>query len=103
MSLVNIIDYISKQSKILMINNNAYLIKNYASELGILKWFMVVLPNFAIRKYPLRPEPIERLKREVSFMRKADSCFNRPEILLVDYARLTLVREFIKGELYSYQ
>lgn len=103
MSLVNILDYISKQSKILIVNDKTYLIKDYATELGILKWYMVILPSFTIKKYPLRPEPLERLKREVAFMRKTRDCFNKPEILLVDYGKLKLVREFIRGEIYSYK
>lgn len=102
LSLVNVLSTLSKQSRLAVINGKMYVVKDYASEIGLLKWYIITLSNIAVRIYPFKLEPAERLEREVSFMRKASKCFHRPELLLVDYGRMRIVREFVKGEVYSY-
>ena len=60
------------------------------------------MSNLAIGKYPFEQDPSERLEREVNFMRHAENCFDKPQILLVDYSNNTLIRDFIGGDIYSY-
>ncbi|MEM0249425.1 MAG: serine/threonine protein kinase, partial [Desulfurococcaceae archaeon] len=102
LNLVNVLDTLSKQSRLVVVDGKMYVVKDYASEIGLLKWYIVTLSNIAMGIYPFKFEPVERLKREVSFMRRAFKCFHRPELLLVDYGRVKIVREFVKGKVYNY-
>lgn len=102
LGLVNVFDSLSRQTKVIIVNGKTYVAKDYASEVGLLKWYAITLSNIAVRKYPFKLEPVDRMKREVTFMRSPTKCFKKPEVLLVDYGRLRLIREFVKGELYSY-
>jgi tRNA A-37 threonylcarbamoyl transferase component Bud32 len=102
LSPVRVLDYFSKQTRLLFINERSYVVKDYASEVGLLKWYLIVTSNLAVRIYPFKLNPVDRLNREVEFMYKADRCFQKPEIFLVDYKRLKLVREFVRGTIYSF-
>jgi tRNA A-37 threonylcarbamoyl transferase component Bud32 len=98
---IGLLDYLSKQSKIIELNNSKYVVKSYASEHGILKWYLVALGNIPIQKFPFVHDPVKRMEREVSFMRRAD-CFSKPEIYIVDYKEVKIVRSFINGVVYGF-
>ncbi|MCC6034005.1 MAG: hypothetical protein LM567_00680 [Desulfurococcaceae archaeon] len=101
-SIIDFLDEASKQIRYLIVNGRVYVVKKYASEPGLIKWFFISTSNLAIGKYPFKLDPFERLKREVYFMRHSKRGFNKPEILVVDYSNMVLVREFIRGDVYSY-
>ncbi|MEM4623504.1 MAG: serine/threonine protein kinase [Desulfurococcaceae archaeon] len=99
---LELLDDFVKQSKLLIVDGNTYVSKEYASEIGLLKWYVIVVSNLAIRIYPFVLDPRERMAREVNFMKKADKCFKKPEILIIDYTKPRIVRGFVKGEIYGY-
>lgn len=101
-SIVSVFDTLSKQSRIIMIGDKTYVVKDYASDIGLLKWYMITLSNLAIRIYPFALEPRERMMREVVFMKTAEKCFSKPEIMAIDYGRLKLIRAYVKGSTYSF-
>ena len=101
-SLIEFLDERSKQVRYFIVNGKIYVVKKYASETGLIKWFLITTSNLAIGKYPFEQDPSERLEREVNFMKHPESCFDKPQILLVDYSSNTLIRGFIGGDVYSY-
>lgn len=96
------LDTFVKQSRFFIVDNNMYVLKEYASEIGLLKWYIIMVSNFAVGIYPFKLDPKERLIREVEFMSKSTKCFKKPEVLIVDYTKPKIVRSFVKGEVYSY-
>jgi tRNA A-37 threonylcarbamoyl transferase component Bud32 len=101
-SVIDFLDEASKQVRYLIVNGRVYVVKKYASEPGLIKWFLISASNLAIGKYPFKLDPFERLKREVYFMRYSKRGFSKPEILVVDYSNIMLTREFVKGDVYGY-
>lgn len=96
-------DAFTSQSRLVMFSGKIYVEKTYAAEPGIIKWYLVTVSNLAVGVYPFKLKPPERLEQEVAFMRSKDTCFNKPELILVDYINLRLLREFVKGKGYSFQ
>lgn len=101
-SLISFLDELSRQTEYYIVGDKIYVVKKYASELGVLKWFLITTSNLAVRKYPFEQDPFERLKREVGFLQYSEKCFNKPKVILVDFSSSVLIREFVKGETYSY-
>jgi tRNA A-37 threonylcarbamoyl transferase component Bud32 len=101
-SLISFLDELSKQTEYYIVDERVYVMKKYASELGLFKWFLITTSNLAVRKYPFEQDPSERLRREVGFLQYSEGCFNKPRIILVDYSSNVLIREFVKGDIYSY-
>lgn len=97
-----LIDNIYKQTKYLMIDSNLYVIKDYASEIGLFKWHIITLSNLAVKIYPFTQDPLERMKREVTFYRAPITCICKPDLILVDYVGLRTIRGFIKGDMYDF-
>ncbi|MEM4541763.1 MAG: hypothetical protein QW159_01245 [Desulfurococcaceae archaeon] len=103
LSLLLFMDNVAKQSRLIMIGNKVYIEKTYSAEPGIIKWYLVSVSNLAVGVYPFKLKPHERLENEVEFMRSKNTCFNKPEVVLVDYINLKLIREFVKGKVYNLQ
>lgn len=99
---VELVDSISKQTKVLILDKKVFIVKNYASEIGLLKWYIIALSNLAVKIYPFTQDPFERMSREISFYKAPVKCIMKPEFFIVDYVNLKLIRSFIKGTNYSY-
>lgn len=102
LSIFSLLDAITKQTRLVMIDGRLYVEKTYSVEPGIIKWYLVAASNLAFGVYPFKLKPAERLEREVAFMTSSNSCFEKPGLILVDYINLKLVREYLKGEPYSF-
>jgi tRNA A-37 threonylcarbamoyl transferase component Bud32 len=101
MSPIRLFDLASKQTRILLVGGSRYVVKEYESEPGVIKWYAVVAANMAIKIYPFTQSPFERLEREVSFLRQGFKCFKKPALHVVDYVSLKTIREFVRGDPYS--
>lgn len=101
-SIIDFLDEASRQVSYFVTSGGVYVVKKYATELGVIKWFLITASNAPIRKYPFTLDPSTRLDREVVFMRD-ESCFSKPAIVLVDYYDNILVREYVRGDVYNYR
>ncbi|MEM1828901.1 MAG: hypothetical protein QXP02_05715 [Desulfurococcaceae archaeon] len=99
LSPLKLLDNIATQSRIIIVGNKTYVVKNYSNELGLLKWYLLNIPARGI--YPFKTAPLTRLKREIEYMKNAPDYFRKPEILLIDYTDLSVVREYVPGETYG--
>ncbi|MEM4717302.1 MAG: hypothetical protein QXE81_00895 [Desulfurococcaceae archaeon] len=99
---VELVDSISKQTRVIIVGKDIFIVKNYASEIGLMKWYIIALSNLTIKVYPFTQDPLERMDREAKFYKAHVKCIMKPEFYIVDYTNLKLIRNFIKGRTYSY-
>ena len=100
-SIIEYLDYFSKQTQIYKLNGKKLVIKNYKKETGILKWLVINATNLTINIYPFAFQPLKRLERECFFFKEAPKIFSKPKIYLTDFVKLKLVREYVEGVSYS--
>lgn len=101
-SLLSLLDTITKQARIVMVNGKLYVEKTYNVEPGVMKWYLIAASNFAFGVYPFKLKPLERLEREVTFLTSKNTCFEKPDIVIVDYMNLKVIREYVRGETYNF-
>lgn len=101
-SFLSLLDTLAKQTRIVLVNGRLYVEKTYNVEPGIIKWYLIAASNSAIGVYPFKLKPLERLEREVAFLTSKNTCFEKPSILIVDYVNFKLLREYVRGDTYSF-
>ena len=97
-SFLDTIDDFLSQSKLLLINDEKYILKTYGREVGILKWFAISTASWIINAYPYTTSPLERMKREVGFLKTSIDGVNKPRLYVIDWNSNSIVREYIEGE-----
>ncbi len=97
----NILDVMNEffaQVRIVEINGNKYVLKEYESEHGLIKWFLIKTAGVTTKVYPYTMDPLERMVRETKFMDDVRDIVNTPKIILRDWIGRSIVREYVEGE-----
>ncbi len=101
-SAISLFDTLAKQTRVISIDGRKLVEKHYHGEPGVIKWYIIVPSSYALGVYPFKLKPMDRLESEVAFMRSTDACFFKPELVLVDYVGLRLIREYVNGHVYGF-
>ncbi len=96
--LFEVLDNMFSQSKIIEINDQRYVLKNYNYEPGLIKWFLVKTANLIVKVYPYVLDPATRMNREIIFLRNIRNRIHAPRIILIDWMSKQIIREYIEGK-----
>jgi len=99
--LLGIINEMLSQSTVLEVHGKRFIVKNYNSEQGIIKWFLIKAAGFTTKVYPYTMNPRERMVREISFFEYINKIINTPRIYIKDWIGKIVVREYIEGETFD--
>jgi len=99
------VEKLISQVEVITFEGKKAIKKVFTSEVGIIKWLP---PTLLFRPvYPFTLDPGERFKRELNFFNLGASgkwsSFSTPRVLSVDEDALTLVREYVEGDLIDYR
>ncbi len=97
-SFLDMLDDFLSQSKPLTVNSEKYILKTYSKEVGILKWFAISAASWIINAYPYTSSPIERMKREIGFLKSDIKGVNKPRLYIIDWSSNAIIREYVEGE-----
>jgi len=100
--ILELLDSFSRQVDVVAIDSRKLVVKEYGSERGLVKWFIVNLSAIPIGVYPFALNPVNRMEREVGFLRGHTRGFLKPELYVVDYVGKRIVRSYVEGEKLSY-
>ncbi len=99
------IDKLISQAEVITFEGRKAIKKVFTSEVGIIKWLPLALLLRPV--YPFTLDPRERFKRELNFFNLGASgkwsSFSTPRVLSVDENALTLIREYVEGDLIDYK
>lgn len=99
--IIDFIDRLLSQSRIMEKNGVKVVIKKYDRESGFIKWITVKTASLMVPIYPYTFSPRERMRREVEFFTRRPGNVNVPKILEVNNDKLYIVREYVDGEVFS--
>jgi len=99
------VEKLISQAEVITFEGRRAIKKVFTSEVGIIKWLP---PTLLFRPvYPFTLDPRERFKRELNFFNLGASgkwsAFSTPKVLSVDESSLTLIREYVEGDLIDYK
>lgn len=94
---IEVVEEFFKQTKILYIDNNPFIYKQYSKEPGLVKWFFIKATNLFVKAYPFALEPQSRMLRETSFMEDESKLVQTPHIIVKDWVSVSIIREYING------
>ncbi len=98
-SLLERMDEFFAQTRIIEINSFKAVLKEYMRESGVIKWFLIKTAGLTTKVYPYTMDPVDRMKREISFMEKESrDIVKKPRILIKDWVGKSIIREYIEGE-----
>lgn len=95
--IIEILEDFLKQSKILYINDQPFIYKQYSREHGLVKWFFIKAANLFVQAYPFTLEPKNRMIRETTFMEDNAKPIKTPRIIVKDWISTSVVREYLEG------
>jgi len=95
-SVINSIEEVFRQVKIIDFNGVKLVVKEYTSERGIIKWFLIKAAGLTSQVYPYTFKPVERMKREIDFF-EGSILNNTPKIIVKDWLNKLIIREYIDG------
>ena len=99
------VEKLISQAEVITFEGRKAIKKVFTSEVGIIKWLP---PTLLFRSvYPFTLDPRERFKRELNFFNLGASgkwsAFSTPKVFSVDESSLTLIREYVEGDLIDYR
>lgn len=97
-NILELLDGFSKQSRILVVDSEKLVLKEYGGEAGLIKWLVVNLSSTPVKMYPFVFNPRSRMEREVSFLRTDTPGFMKPGLRVVDYIGVRIIRDYVEGE-----
>ncbi|RLG79549.1 MAG: hypothetical protein DRO13_05780 [Thermoprotei archaeon] len=100
-NIVEIVNSMFSQSRIIVVNGRKYVVKNYTSEAGLVKWLLVKTAGVTAKVYPYTVDPSERMSREVLFIDSMKNIIDLPRVIIKDWISKVVVREFVEGEVFS--
>jgi len=96
-SFLSYLDSFFSQTRVVEVNGVKRVVKNYRSEPGLIKWFLIRASGVVTRVYPYTLDPAARMKREVEFMTNPKCPVKRPRVIEADWNEMVVVREYVEG------
>jgi tRNA A-37 threonylcarbamoyl transferase component Bud32 len=94
-------DRLISQTEIIEREGRKLIVKKFTKEIGLIKW---IPPAIIFRAtYPFSLLAKERFRREVRFLTNPWTRFKTPRIVEVHEEELTIVREYVDGEILNYR
>ncbi len=97
-SLLDILDSLFSQSKIIEYHGSRAVMKKYSYEPGLVKWLFIRLLSSPLKIYPFTLDPRERMEREVGFFTYKPGGVRTPRVYEENWEELYIIREYIEGD-----
>ncbi len=97
-TLLDIIDKLLSQSRIIEYHGRRAVMKKYGYEPGLVKWLAITALNMPLRIYPFTLDPRQRMERETVFFTRRPGGVRVPRVLEENWEELYIIREYVEGE-----